>query len=244
MIYARITGTGGYLPDKVLTNHDLERIVDTTDQWIRERTGISKRHVARDGQNTVDLAEPAARRALELAAAGGHNLLMIGPPGTGKTFVLQHWEGDWAIRGNYKPEETPTPQAIEGMAAWLNARQDGVDAARKAVEAKNVHVYHAGTQLIEEELVTSGELLRQAERLRDHRRVQHLLFGDLLLQVRFRILGAVGVAFGRDVGHGILDVFHGYPPLGTVGRGQLGEHARCRHVGSHHLGGGPGRICV
>jgi len=50
-----------------MTNHDLEKIVDTSDQWIRERTGISKRHIAADGQNTVDLAEHAARRALESA---------------------------------------------------------------------------------------------------------------------------------------------------------------------------------
>ena len=67
MTYSRITGTGSYLPDKVMTNHDLEKIVDTSDQWIRERTGISKRHIAADGQNTVDLAEHAARRALESA---------------------------------------------------------------------------------------------------------------------------------------------------------------------------------
>lgn len=67
MIYSRITGTGGYLPDRVMTNHDLAKIVDTSDQWIRERTGIRKRHIAVDGQNTVDLAEHAARRALESA---------------------------------------------------------------------------------------------------------------------------------------------------------------------------------
>jgi len=65
--YARITGTGGYLPDKVLTNHDLEKMVDTSDEWIRERTGIAKRHIARDGETTCDLAEVAARRALEAA---------------------------------------------------------------------------------------------------------------------------------------------------------------------------------
>jgi len=67
LTYSRITGTGGYLPDQVMTNHDLEKIVETSDQWIRERTGISKRHIAADGQNTVDLAEHAARRALESA---------------------------------------------------------------------------------------------------------------------------------------------------------------------------------
>jgi 3-oxoacyl-[acyl-carrier-protein] synthase-3 len=46
MIYSRITGTGGYLPEKVLTNHDLEKIMDTSDAWIRDRTGIYKRHIA------------------------------------------------------------------------------------------------------------------------------------------------------------------------------------------------------
>ena len=67
MSFARITGTGGYLPEKVLTNQDLEKIVDTTDQWIRYRTGIEKRHIALEGQNTVDLAERASRLAIEMA---------------------------------------------------------------------------------------------------------------------------------------------------------------------------------
>jgi 3-oxoacyl-[acyl-carrier-protein] synthase-3 len=62
--FSRIASTGGYLPEKILTNADLERMVDTTDAWIRERTGIEKRHVALDGQTTVDLAEQAARQAL------------------------------------------------------------------------------------------------------------------------------------------------------------------------------------
>lgn len=66
-LYARIVGTGGYLPSKVLTNSDLEKMVDTTDQWIVERTGIKKRHIAVDGETTCDLAEHAARRAIEAA---------------------------------------------------------------------------------------------------------------------------------------------------------------------------------
>jgi 3-oxoacyl-[acyl-carrier-protein] synthase III len=66
-MYARITGTGSYLPDKVLTNHDLEQMVETSDEWIRDRTGIEKRHIAAGGQTTCDLAEQAARRALEAA---------------------------------------------------------------------------------------------------------------------------------------------------------------------------------
>ncbi len=67
MKYSRITGTGGYLPEKILTNHDLEQMVDTSDAWIRERTGIEKRHVAAEGETTCDLAERAAREAIESA---------------------------------------------------------------------------------------------------------------------------------------------------------------------------------
>ena len=67
MIYSRIAGTGSYLPKKIVTNQDLEKMVDTTDEWIRTRTGIERRHVAADGETTVDLAEHAARRALHAA---------------------------------------------------------------------------------------------------------------------------------------------------------------------------------
>jgi len=67
LIYSRITGTGSYLPEKVVSNFDLEKMVDTTDEWIRTRTGIERRHIAADGQTTVDLAEQAARRALDAA---------------------------------------------------------------------------------------------------------------------------------------------------------------------------------
>lgn len=67
MSYARITGTGSYLPERIMTNADLEKIVDTTDQWIRERTGITQRHIAADDEFTVDLAEKAARNALQMA---------------------------------------------------------------------------------------------------------------------------------------------------------------------------------
>ena len=63
--------------------------------------------------------------------------------GTGKTFVLQHWEGDWAIRGNYDAEQDLTDQAIEGMILWLNARQNGVDEARRLLSESDVKVYHA-----------------------------------------------------------------------------------------------------
>ena len=68
MINSRISGTGGYLPEKILTNHDLEKMVETSDQWITDRTGIKKRHVAAEGETTCDLAEKAARAALDAAA--------------------------------------------------------------------------------------------------------------------------------------------------------------------------------
>jgi len=65
--HSQIIGTGSYLPDKVLTNADLEKLVDTSDQWIRERTGIHERHIAAENQTTCDLAEQAARQAIEAA---------------------------------------------------------------------------------------------------------------------------------------------------------------------------------
>jgi len=63
MKYSRIIGTGGYLPEKVMTNADLEKIVDTTDEWIFARTGIRERHIAAAGETSCDLAEQATRRA-------------------------------------------------------------------------------------------------------------------------------------------------------------------------------------
>jgi 3-oxoacyl-[acyl-carrier-protein] synthase III len=66
--YSRIIGTGGYLPEKVLTNRDLETRIDTTDEWIYARTGIRQRHIAADDESTSDLALQASRKAL--AAAG------------------------------------------------------------------------------------------------------------------------------------------------------------------------------
>ncbi|KAA6186321.1 ketoacyl-ACP synthase III [Thiohalocapsa marina] len=66
-LYSRILGTGGYLPSRVVTNRDLEKLVDTSDDWITERTGIRQRHLVSDDETCVDLAEAAARRAIEAA---------------------------------------------------------------------------------------------------------------------------------------------------------------------------------
>ncbi len=67
MIYSRITGTGGYLPENVVTNADLEKIVETSDDWITERTGIKQRHIVVEGETTCDIAEKAARQAIDAA---------------------------------------------------------------------------------------------------------------------------------------------------------------------------------
>ena len=77
MMYSRIAGTGSYLPEKVVTNADMEKIVDTTDEWIQTRTGIKQRHIAADNEMTSDLATKAAEKALEMAAINGSDLDLI-----------------------------------------------------------------------------------------------------------------------------------------------------------------------
>jgi 3-oxoacyl-[acyl-carrier-protein] synthase-3 len=74
---AKIVGTGAYVPERVLTNADFEKLVDTSDEWIVTRTGISERHIAEDDQATSDLAYPAARAALEAAGLDPIDLDMI-----------------------------------------------------------------------------------------------------------------------------------------------------------------------
>ena len=66
-IHSRIAGTGSYLPEKVVTNDDLAKVVDTSDEWIHSRTGIRQRHVAADGQTTSDMSYQAALKAIEAA---------------------------------------------------------------------------------------------------------------------------------------------------------------------------------
>lgn len=79
MVRGRITGTGSYLPERVLTNQDLEALVDTSDEWITARTGIKERRIAADDQSTVDLAEAAARNALDAAGreVGDVDLIIV-----------------------------------------------------------------------------------------------------------------------------------------------------------------------
>lgn len=88
MTYARIAGIGSYLPDKVVTNHDLEKTMDTSDEWIRERTGIKRRHIAGDDETTSSMGMEAARRAMDMAGVGAEDidLIVVGTATPDKVF--------------------------------------------------------------------------------------------------------------------------------------------------------------
>ncbi len=88
MIFSRIAGTGSYLPTKILTNADLESMVDTTDEWIFTRTGIRERHIAAEGEFTSDLAFQAAKNAISSAgvAASDVDLIIVATTTPDKVF--------------------------------------------------------------------------------------------------------------------------------------------------------------
>ena len=75
--YSRIAGTGRGLPEKILTNQDLEKMVETSDEWIRSRTGIERRHIAADHETNLDFCEQAARNAMQAAGVGPGNIDLV-----------------------------------------------------------------------------------------------------------------------------------------------------------------------
>ncbi|HEY1077029.1 MAG TPA: 3-oxoacyl-ACP synthase, partial [Fontimonas sp.] len=77
MTYSKIVGTGSYLPERIVTNQELESRISTSDEWIVSRTGIEARHVAADGELTSDLALNAARRAMDAAAVSAADIDLI-----------------------------------------------------------------------------------------------------------------------------------------------------------------------
>ena len=77
MKYSRIVGTGRYLPERIMTNHDLEKIVDTTDEWIRTRTGVERRHVVEPDQTTSDMCVEAAKKAMQAAGVTPQDIDMV-----------------------------------------------------------------------------------------------------------------------------------------------------------------------
>lgn len=88
VVRSRIIGCGAYLPERIVTNAEMARMVDTTDEWIVERTGIRQRHMAAEGENTSDLATNAAKRALAAAGLSGSDvdLLLLGTTTPDHTF--------------------------------------------------------------------------------------------------------------------------------------------------------------
>jgi len=77
MRYAKITGTGLYLPERIMTNAELEKMVDTSDEWIKSRTGIEKRHIAAEDETTCDLAQQASLNAIASAGISRDEIDMI-----------------------------------------------------------------------------------------------------------------------------------------------------------------------
>ncbi|MGQ0698137.1 MAG: beta-ketoacyl-ACP synthase III [Panacagrimonas sp.] len=97
MSYSKIVGTGSYLPARIVTNHDLEKRIDTTDEWVFQRTGIHARHVAAEGEFTSDLCLHAAHKAMEMAGvtADDIDLIVVGTTTPDMVFpstacILQH----------------------------------------------------------------------------------------------------------------------------------------------------------
>ena len=77
MIRSVVKGVGSYLPKRILTNDELSKTVDTSDEWIRERTGIGQRHIAAEGEFTSDLGLAAAKAALEHAGMDAQDIDLI-----------------------------------------------------------------------------------------------------------------------------------------------------------------------
>jgi 3-oxoacyl-[acyl-carrier-protein] synthase-3 len=88
MIHTRIAGVGSYLPEKALSNKDLEQMMDTSEEWIRERTGILRRHIAADDETTGSMALEAAKRAMDDAGVSADeiDLIILGTATPDKVF--------------------------------------------------------------------------------------------------------------------------------------------------------------
>jgi len=100
MTHARIAGIGSYLPEKVVKNTDLEKVMDTSDEWIQERTGIKRRHIVADDEFTSSIGVAAARRAMDDAGVGPEDidLIVVGTCTPDKVFpstacIIQHQLG-------------------------------------------------------------------------------------------------------------------------------------------------------
>ncbi len=175
---ARIAGTGHYVPEKVLTNLDLEKMVDTTDQWIVERTGIRERRIAAEGETTSDMAAEAARRALAKAE-------------------LEATDIDLILVATVTPD-MPLPSTAMFVQQKIGARADcpGFDLAAACagfIYGLSIAEKYVQTGAAKNVLVIGVELLSRVLDWTD--RGTCVLFGDGA--------GAVVVSPARDDGRGI-----------------------------------------
>lgn len=160
MTRAQIIGTGGYVPEKVLTNHDLTKIVETSDEWIVERTGIRQRHMAAEGEVTSDMAFKAAVRALEMAKTRPEDLDLI-------------------IVGTISPD-MPMPACAAFLQAKLGAHKafafDVSAACAGSLFGMSIAAQYISTGAIKRALVVGVELLTRIIDWED--RNTCVLFGD------------------------------------------------------------------
>ncbi|MBO7244815.1 MAG: ketoacyl-ACP synthase III [Alphaproteobacteria bacterium] len=179
-----ITGVGGYLPEKILTNFDLEKMVETSDEWIRERTGIQSRHIAADDQTTSSLAILAAKDAIQNAGINGEDIDLI-------------------ILATTTPDDTTPATAMRVQAALgaVNAFAFDVQAACSGfMYALSVADKFIKTKTVKTALVIGAETLSRIVDWQD--RNTCVLFGDGAGAV---IVKAEEIS-DQDNASGILDI--------------------------------------
>jgi 3-oxoacyl-[acyl-carrier-protein] synthase-3 len=175
---ARIIGTGSYAPEKVLTNDDLAKLVETSDEWIVERTGIRQRHIAAEGEVTSDMALKASVRALELAQTRPEELDII-------------------VVGTISPD-MPMPACAAFLAHKLGAKKafafDVSAACAGSLFGMSIAAQYIQTGAVKRALVVGVELLTRIIDWED--RNTCVLFGDAA--------GAMVLGPSEDEGRGVL----------------------------------------
>jgi 3-oxoacyl-[acyl-carrier-protein] synthase-3 len=175
---AQIIGTGSYAPEKVMTNHDLAKIVETSDEWIFERTGIRQRHVAAEGEVSSDMALKASVRALEMARTRPEDL-------------------DCIIVGTISPD-MPMPACAAFLQHKLGAKRafafDVSAACAGSLFGLSIGAQYVATGVAKRVLVVGVELLTRIIDWED--RNTCVLFGDAA--------GAMVLGPSEDPARGIL----------------------------------------
>ncbi len=177
-MYARIISTGSYVPEKVLTNHDLEKMVDTSDEWITERTGIKERRIAAQEQAASDLALEASKRALKNAQLKPEKIDLI---------IVATISGDYQIPS--------TGCILQKKLGAINARAMDINAACSGfIYAISIAEAYIKSEKYKRILVVGSEVLSKFTDWQD--RTTCVLLGD----------GAGAVVVTGDNHKGILSV--------------------------------------